>query len=378
VSAGGVARQLAGKRLAHPVVSLYLDLDPERFATAPARASQIRSLIDNAAREVDADPGLSHEERLALREDLEQIRSYLMSRRPPFKGARALAVFCSAREGLFEVVQMTRPVEGRVAIERTPYIEPLVRGTYERHWCVAVISRRSAVIFAGPGDQLGERERIDDQVHGQHDQGGWSQANYQRSIEKDATDHLRRVGERLHRRWRHERFDRLAVGGPVEVVSAFEGLLHEELRSRLAPARLEVDISTVNEDQVRHAVEKLVEEDRREHERAALDRLAEGVGAGGRGAGGPEQTLAMLNERRVQQLLLEEGFDRHGGRCPRCGLLTVESSGRCPADGSELEVVEHLREAAVESALAQDAEIVVVRHYPDLGPFQGIGAVLRF
>jgi hypothetical protein len=43
-----------------------------------------------------------------------------------------------------------------------------------------------------------------------------------------------------------------------------------------------------------------------------------------------------------------------------------------------MEEVDHLREAAVEVALAQDADVMNVRYYPDLGPFQGIGALLRF
>jgi peptide subunit release factor 1 (eRF1) len=113
----------------------------------------------------------------------------------------------------------------------------------------------------------------------------------------------------------------------------------------------------------------------------ALDRLAAGVGSGGRGVGGPEDTLEALNERRVQTLLLEPGFDRRGSRCQACGLLMLEEAGdggRCPADGGPLETLEHLREAAIEAALAQGAEVMVVRHHPDLGPFQGIGAILRF
>ena len=52
--------------------------------------------------------------------------------------------------------------------------------------------------------------------------------------------------------------------------------------------------------------------------------------------------------------------------------------GHCPADGSPMQEVEHLREAAIEAALAQGAEVMVIRHYPDLGPLQGIGALLRF
>jgi peptide chain release factor subunit 1 len=372
------ARRLVQRQAAHPVVSLYLDLDPERFATPPARVSQIRSLVDEAARELAGEDTLEHEERMALREDLERIRSYLLSGEPPFKGARALALFCSVRDDLFEVVQMSRPAEGRVVIERTPYIEPLLRSAQDRRWCVALVNRRVGRILTGPGDQLVERQQIADDVHGQHDQGGWSQANYQRSVEKDADDHLRRVAESLHRLWRRERFDRLALGGPIEVVSRFETMLHEDLRARLAQRRVEVDLSSATEAQIEAAVATLVEEDERERERTALDRMAAGIGSGGRATGGPADTLEALNERRVEALLLEEGFDLRGGRCPSCGLLSLETHGPCPADGTELEELDHLREAAVEAALAQDAEIVVVKHYPDLGPFQGIGALLRF
>jgi len=56
----------------------------------------------------------------------------------------------------------------------------------------------------------------------------------------------------------------------------------------------------------------------------------------------------------------------------------LESDGRCPADGGPIEELEHLREAVIEAALAQGADVMVVRHYPDLGPLQGIGALLRF
>ncbi len=106
--------------------------------------------------------------------------------------------------------------------------------------------------------------------------------------------------------------------------------------------------------------------------------MASGIGSGGRAVGGAEATLAALNERRVRTLLLEPGFDRPAVRCRSCGLLMLEGDGRCPADGGQIEELEHLREAAIEAALAQDADVVVVRHYPDLGPLQGIAALLRF
>jgi peptide subunit release factor 1 (eRF1) len=375
----GAARRLVEQRSPHPVVSLYLDLDPERFATAPARASQIRSLIDQAARDLEQEgSSLSHDDRIGLREDLERVRRYLLSREPPFKGARALAVFCSSQDDLFEVIQIFRPVEGRIELDRTPYIEPLVLSAEARRWCVALVNRRAARIFNGPPDQLHERERIEDNVPGQHEQGGWSQANYQRSVDQDAENHLRGVADLLRRSWQRERFDRLALGGPHEVVARFEALLPEDLRTRLAPHRVEVDINSASDDQIRGAVTALVDDEERARERAALDRLAAGLATGTRAAGGIEATVEALNERRVEKLLLENGIDRRGGRCPTCGLLTVETHGTCPADGTEIEEVEHLREATVESALVQDAEVIVIQRYPDLGPHMGMAALLRY
>jgi len=377
------ARRLIEHRTGHPVISLYLDLDPERFATAPARSAQIRSLIDQAARELDALGGLSHDERVTLRADLQRVDSYLSSRRvggTDFKGAGALGLFCSGQDDLFEVIQLSRPTAGRVVIGRSPYVEPLVTALQQRRWLVALVSRRAGRVLAGPVDGLREHANFDEYVHGQHDQGGWSQSRYERSIEKDTDDHLRRVAEGVNQRFREERVHRVALGGPVEIVPRLEAHLSAEVKACLVSGRIEVDLSSAGDDEIRGALAKLVHADEKQCEREALDRLAAGVGSGGRGVGGPEDTLEALNERRVQTLALEPGFDRRGTRCESCGLLMLgeQDGGRCPADGGALEELEHVREAAIEAALAQGAEVMIVRHHSDLGPFQGIGAILRF
>jgi peptide chain release factor subunit 1 len=360
------------------VISLYLDLDPERFATAPARASQIRSLLDEGARDVEKLPDLGHEDKVALRQDLKRIDSFLDSPEAPFKGARALALFCSSRDGLFEAVQLARPVPGRVLIEPVPYVEPLIAALERRRWLVALVSRGTASLLTGSPERLRERQRLDGGVHGQHDQGGWSQARYERSVEKDVMDHLRSVADAVNRRFRRWRFDRVVLGGPHEVVARFEELLADEVRERLAPEHVEVDLSSATEAQVRAAVEDIVLEDERRTEREALDRLADGIGAGGRATEGRAATIEALNERRVQTLLLSPDFDGPGGRCPACGMLVAGEESRCPADGSEVMPLDHLREAVVQAAIVQDAEVMVVRHHPDDEPREGLGALLRF
>src|SRR4051812_20740699 len=58
------------------VLSLYLDLDPQNFATAEARQSEITSALDAAARMVD-EGDLAHDARVAARADVERARSEL-------------------------------------------------------------------------------------------------------------------------------------------------------------------------------------------------------------------------------------------------------------------------------------------------------------
>jgi peptide chain release factor subunit 1 len=371
------ARRLIQHRGAHRVISLYLDLDPERFATPPARASQVRSLLDDGHRIVDGLDGLGHADKVALREDLKRIDTFLSSPDAPFKGARSLAVFCSSLDDLFEMVQLARQVPGRIVIEPAPYVEPMIAALENRQWLVALVNRRTARLLSGSPERLRERERRDDRVRGQSEVGGWSQANYERSAEEDALHHLRGVAEDVNRRWRAERFDRIVLGGPQEAVARFEEMLADEVRSRLVPEKVDVDITSATEAQVRTAVEEIVTEDERRGEAEALTRLSDAVGAGRRGVVGLQDTLAALNERRVQTLLLSPSFDAAGRRCPSCGMLVAEDTKRCPADGTGTDEVDHVREAVVEAAVTQDAEVMVLRHHDDQPP-HGIAAILRF
>jgi peptide chain release factor subunit 1 len=154
--------------------------------------------------------------------------------------------------------------------------------------------------------------------------------------------------------------------------------LSGELRPLLVPERVDVDLSSVTDTQIRAAVAPLVEHDEQRVERAALDRLAAGLGTGSRATGGPEATLEALNDRRVETLLLAPDFGLSGGACAECGRLVsfgIEPDG---AAGGAAERGSPLREAIVEAALGQDAEILFVRNYPDLGPHLGIAALLRF
>ena len=76
------------------VLSVYVDLEPSEFATAPARSTQVTSLLDEADRAVRSQEGLSHDARMALRADVDRVREWFRSGAFDAKGAHGLAVFC--------------------------------------------------------------------------------------------------------------------------------------------------------------------------------------------------------------------------------------------------------------------------------------------
>src|SRR3954447_19484445 len=333
------------------VVSIYLNLDPTEFASGPARSTAINSVLDQAGRAArDEDP--------SVREDVDRIRDAFKGF--DFQGAHGVAVFASGGEDLLEVIKLPRTVENAVVIDESPYIEPLVEVQSGARYGVVLVNRQTARIFRGSRDRLDEITRVDDQVHRRHDQGGWSQARYQRSVDKEAQDHLKNASEELLRRHSRRPFEALFVGAPEAIFNDFCERLHPYLKERVA-GRIDVDVEHTGVDDVQAAAEETIATYERKLEKESLDRLEEARGTGGRGATGLEDTLTALNEQRVAVLLLQDNFDAAGVCCRQCGWLGPSGVSTCPADGTETAGRDDITDLAVRRAITQSAQIVRVR-----------------
>jgi peptide subunit release factor 1 (eRF1) len=371
-------RELAETRTPQgKVLSVFVNLDPREFATPPARATEISSVLDEAARAIRDQRGLTHAERVALDHDLERVRARLRNGLDT-EGARGLAVFASEPADLLEILKLPRPVAHKVAISDHPCVEPLARIGAGELWWLVLVDRRRVRLLAGTVDGVVELWRQDDDVPGQHDQGGLSQARYQRSVEKEVDDHLRAVDAELQRRMRATRIAGILLAGPRETVAHLEQMLHADV-ARCVKGRFDTDVWNTSADEVLRAARPLLEDLTAGRDRELLERVDEGLGTGGRAAAGLNDVLPAVHERRVDTLLVQDGFAAKGTRCPQCGWLGVSAGAQCPADGTMTEVVDNVVELALAAAFAQDAR---VRYLPvtetDLEQKGSIAALLRF
>jgi peptide chain release factor subunit 1 len=378
VKVGPVANKRRLRELAtlrpegHKVLSLYLNLDPSEFPTPRDRAVELDSLLGTIERALREDQ-LDRNQREELKRDIERIRSYFANEFDA-SGTRGVAVFSASAVDLFEVQRLARPIGSEVTIDDSPFIEPLTTMPGGDGYCVLLVNRQVARILCGGVDGMREVASIVDDVHRWHDQGGWSQARYQRGIQKEAKDHLKHACDELFRLSKSGIVQRLIIGAPEEMRGEVESTLHSYLRERIA-GRIEVDIHA-RPDQVTRAASGVIEDDERRREREWLDRLQSELGRNSRGAAGLTDTLAALNERRVEALLVRDGFRAEGYATQNADFLAAEP-GRSPT-GAELQKRDDVIETALESALEQSADVVVVRHHPDLDSLGSIGAVLRF
>jgi peptide chain release factor subunit 1 len=355
-------------------ISFYLDLDPSASPTPAAVDSRINAHLD--AIEKSAGSGeLSHEHKEGLRADLERLRTFFDSEFSR-EGAHGFAVFCSGLDGVWRAWPLSERVPDDVKVGTTFYLAPLV----------PIVRRGEGVLVAYVGRERGDVYRLSDgrleEVHeqfdeqpGRHDQGGWSQARFQRHIEKLVEDHLRGVAEELERQVRRRRGTGVVIVSSEETRSALEETLSNDVSGAVigwTSAEAHAGASELYE-----AVKPLVDEWHAREEEAAAERWQEAAGRDGRAASGWEKTLESASDGRVELLLVQEGADRAAWECPSCGRASAEG-GSCPLDGTQLEERQHGLDLAVHQTLAYGGTVCTLGVRRDLEPLEGIGAILRY
>jgi peptide chain release factor subunit 1 len=356
-------------------ISLYLNLHPSVTPTAGDAGSRLRSLLDSGARAEGADRrDLGHDQKLALKADFERIREFY-EREFDREGAHGLAVFSAGLDNVWRPLPLTEAVPDRVKVGRQLHLAPLVPlvGRGEGALVIAV-GRERGDVYRLRGGRLEEIAEQFDEQPGRHDQGGWSQARFQRHIEKLVEEHLRDVAENVDRLVRR-------LGGPKIVVVAADET-RAEFGDLLSAGTKAAIIGWAHAEAHAQAPGLLaqalpvLERWRAEQEGELLDRWREEAGRNGRAARGWTETLAAASDARVDVLLVQDGAERAAFRCPACGRVSAEG-GKCPLDGTTFEESSDGLDLAVHQTLANGGTVWAV-HGRDLDPVEGIGALLRY
>jgi peptide chain release factor subunit 1 len=306
---------------------------------------------------------------------LERIRRYL-DEEFDRQGVRGLAIFAAGLDNLWEALSLTGAVPDEVKVSSELYLTPLVPLVGKGDGAlVAIVSRERGEVYRLRDGRLQEVVELGEEQPRRHDQGGWSQAGFQRHIDELAAAHVRDVAEALDRQVRRLHGPGVVIFCPEPMRKEFEDLLSQETRAGLAGwAHAE---SHATPAQLLELAGPVLAEWRARQETKALERWREEAGRNGRAAAGWEEVLEAASDGRVDVLLFQEGANRDAYQCPQCGRANA-TSGNCPLDGTRMEPRKEGLDVAVHQTLAHGGTVRAIEHHRDLDPVEGIGALLRY
>jgi peptide chain release factor subunit 1 len=355
-----------------PVSSLYLDVDGRRYPRRQdyeIRADELcRSLQEQAE-------GLARQARKSVAGDGARMLEFL--RHLDRGSTRGIALFSSSGAGLWEEIRVVRPVKDRAAVADQPYVMPLeaLVETYES-FCTVLVDKEKARLFLAHMGAIREQSEVFDDVPGRHDQGGWSQARFQRHVDDHVSRHLKHVAGVLLQFLKRSGFDHLILAGPEEAVTEFERILHDYLAQRVV-ARISLPITASTAEVLARSLE-IEERLEEEKERRIVERLRAEAAAGRQAVMGFPGVIEALNDGRVDTLVVPFGLESKGRRCLNCGRLAIDGK-RCVTCGGTLETIPDVVETAVAAALRQSARVETVSFAgPEALDSERIGAILRY
>ena len=352
------------------VTTVYLDVDgrhrPIR-ATLPAVFEGVTTEL--MSRLADGDPSVYR----AVAADLDRMREWVNGDWDR-STTRGVAMFACSGQAWFHVVPLAFPVADAAGIGPHPRIAPLLAAV-EAHqrFMVALVDRRRVRIVRV---ELGEAREADGLLEPEEravDRGA-EQEQLESQAEEAARAHWRRAAAHVEQALAAWPTSRLVLGGPDEAVAGLTGCLPASIRSTVA-GRVSVAVAASVGDVVSaaSAVITAVEQAR---EAATVEELRQRAETGAGAVIGLDATLTALEEKRVETLVVAQGFSAPGGHCPSCGHLGSDV-GRCPRCGSDNIAVDDIVEMAVDEAAAQHSVIEFCRD-GELDGVGKIGALQRF
>ncbi|HEY8491609.1 MAG TPA: Vms1/Ankzf1 family peptidyl-tRNA hydrolase [Dehalococcoidia bacterium] len=315
--------------------------------------------------------------RRSFEADVERIQAYL--NRPPDPAAKGLVFFACWARDVFAPLELPVPVPNGFYVDDRPHIYHLARLPEEwgRYALVMAESDLVKVFSITLGRVMDRETREEDPAEvRRHDQGGWSQARYQRHIDNTVMHFAKGAAELIQQVVDRDRLDEIILAADEPVRSELLRQMPEQLRARVF--REEPILMDTPDAEAVEEVLPIIQERQREKAHRHVEELADRLGMGGAAAAGVEAVALALNEGRVGRLILDDAENgRRGWECAACGAMGGSDVEQCPYCGGAVRRVD-LWEEMVRRAVRTDAELTVLHDGGALARWEGVGALLRF
>jgi peptide subunit release factor 1 (eRF1) len=298
-----LARLVAFEPTTFPVLSVYLNTQPDEYGRTPDALPYLHREFKALARTWAP----SSAERHSFDHDVERILSYASDKIE--REANGVAIFaCWAADEFFEAIQLTIPVsDNRVYAYNQPHLYHLARldEQYPRYAAVLTDTNTARIFVFGLGHVIDAEAVKGKKVH-RVKVGGWSQARYQRRVGNAHQEHAKEVIERLAQIVREDHVRHIILAGDSVVIPLLQEQLPQEMLSMVEVMKLEIHAS---EQDVLTATLVQMQEQEAKSATEKVDRLMHQYRARGLAVVGLQETLEALTNGQVEELLISGALD---------------------------------------------------------------------
>jgi peptide subunit release factor 1 (eRF1) len=348
------------------VLSLYLDTDCTQESMETIKL-QVRGMIK--------------EMKLSQEEGAEAIEKYLDH---SYDWSQpGLAIFASRDGQFFRDYPTAVSFRNRLRVGSKPYIKPLVHLIdHYAHYGVIMVDRVGVRFFEY---HLGELQTttgsMGEDVQKLKKGGGSSAVGMRaggsgaRREEEVVQRNLRDAAAAAGNFFAKKPIRRLFVGGTAATVGQFTPMLPKQLQSCLA-GTFTLDM-TAGEHEVRRTTLELLNKANVEREHKLVEQMVTTQAKGGNAVIGLDDTLQAVSEKRVQSLIISDGF-RSPGYVHQESAFVTANLARSPLSDQEMTEIEDVVDAAVALTMSQGGHVEIISNNPELEGAGRIGAILRY
>ena len=338
---------------------------------------------------LDADLSQQAKERcrLVLRERLQQVADKSLaqdaSRIEQFLDyeydwqAKGVAIFSCQKRDFWQAWPIAVPVPTLVFAAERPYLKPLtdLLDEYEPYGVILVDQEGARLFRVELGEIIEESESFGEAVK-RHKQGGWSQATYQRRVDKQIMQNLKAAADAAADLCKEHPCAALILAGAEETLAQFQPLLPTHLH-KLIIGSVAADMEATSADILAKTM-GLALEDKHKKEDALVAQTITAAAKGEAAVIGLADTAYATREGRVHVLVVEQGYEALGALCESCGYVAPAQGQDCLFCGQGMRPVDNAVDLVTQKVLESGGKVRVVAGNAKLAESGHIGALLRY
>ncbi len=356
-----------------PVISLYLNAQANQVGRDQYEPFVRKELTDRLRTFEPHTPAHASFER-----DRERIFAYLGQIDPSANGVAIFA--CAGCDDFWATIQLDAPIDAnQIFVYNQPHLYPLAQ-IYDQYprYAALLVDSRSARLFVFSGMQTVDTAEVEGLHTSRSDNGGWSQARFQRHIDDIRLDHIKESINRLNQVVCAENIDKIILSGDPVTMPTLREHLPESLAAKV------IDVLSLDQNTPEHQVLQRTLESLREHDahtdQEQVERLFNAYRAGGGGLGvvGVADTLAALNNGQVDTLIISavaQSINADNKKLAKTIENYQAAADTAPGVADDrLEITDEL----VTKARQTGAAITFIEDADLLENVGGVGAILRW